>query len=554
MKIKLFGIAVGVCLAVSAVVRTQTPAALPEGWRSQDIGAVGQLGSATESNGVFTISGAGADIWSTADAFHFAYRPLTGDGTIVAEVTSLLGAQAWTKMGVMIRASTQPGSAHAFMLVSAAKGLAFQRRTAVGGVSTHTSGGTGTAPRWVKLTRVGPAITASASVDGRTWTVVGRDTFALPATVLVGLAATSHDVTRLATGAFANVAIATTATGVHRHRLYAAVPGVGGSTNYGGVGILVFDADQGHRFVRRIPLPVVAGQTPEKVKGMAAHAGTGRLYVTTIKRLLAFDLVTNRLLWNQEYAGGADRLAIAPDGSVLYVPYFWNSYWRVVDARTGVQIARVSAAPGSHNTLYSLDGGSVFMTGLESRYLYVGNARTHTVARLIGPFSDIVRPFTINARQTMAFVNVNGLLGFEVADMASGRMVYRVAVKGYTQGWVRLHSCPSHGVALSPDEKEVWVVDAANRRMHLFDATVMPPRQFASILLRDQPGWITFSLDGRYAYPSTGDVIDAQTRTIVATLKDELGQAVQSEKMLEVIFVDGVPVAASDQFGVGRRQ
>jgi regulation of enolase protein 1 (concanavalin A-like superfamily) len=207
MKIKLFGSAIGVCLAVSTGVRTQTPATLPVGWRSQDIGAVGQVGSATESGGIFTVSAAGADIWSTADAFHFAYRPLTGDGTIVAEVTSLLGAEAWTKMGVMIRASIQPGSTHAFMMVSVAKGLAFQRRTVAGGVSTHTSGGAGAAPRWVKLSRAGSTITASASSDGRTWTVVGRDTITMPATVLVGLAATSHDVTRLATGTFANVAI-----------------------------------------------------------------------------------------------------------------------------------------------------------------------------------------------------------------------------------------------------------------------------------------------------------------------------------------------------------
>jgi len=179
------------------------------GWRSQDIGAVGQLGSASESAGVFTVRGAGADIWGTADAFHFMYRPLTGDGTIVAEVTSVLGTQAWTKVGVMIRATTQPGSAHAFMLVSTAKGLAFQRRTVAGGVSTHTSGGAGTAPRWVKLTRVGQTITASASVDGRTWTLVGRDTFTMPSSVLVGLAATSNDVTRLATGTFAHVALST---------------------------------------------------------------------------------------------------------------------------------------------------------------------------------------------------------------------------------------------------------------------------------------------------------------------------------------------------------
>jgi hypothetical protein len=81
----------------------------------------------------------------------------------------------------------------------------------------------------------------------------------------------------------------------------------------------------------------------------------------------------------------------------------------------------------------------------------------------------------------------------------------------------------------------------------------MPPAQVTSIVLRDQPGWITFGIDGRYAYPSTGDIVDTRTRRVVATLTDEEGRAVQSEKMLEVVFAGGRPVAAGDQFGIGRQ-
>ena len=77
--------------------------------------------------------------------------------------------------------------------------------------------------------------------------------------------------------------------------------------------------------------------------------------------------------------------------------------------------------------------------------------------------------------------------------------------------------------------------------------------QIASIKLRDQPGWITFSIDGRYAYPSTGDVIDTHSKRIIATLEDETGRHVQSEKLLEVVTDNGKPVAAGDQFGIGRR-
>jgi hypothetical protein len=80
----------------------------------------------------------------------------------------------------------------------------------------------------------------------------------------------------------------------------------------------------------------------------------------------------------------------------------------------------------------------------------------------------------------------------------------------------------------------------------------MPPRQVESLAVRDEPGWVTFSLDGRYAYPSTGDVIDTKTRKVVAELTDERGTAVQSEKLLEIDFRDGRPVRTGDQFGLGR--
>jgi hypothetical protein len=178
---------------------------LPTGWSARDIGAVGITGSATANAGTFNVKGAGADIWGTADAFQFAYTSLTGDGSIVARVATVSGAQAWTKAGVMMRATTDAASTHAFMLVSTGKGLAFQRRTVTGGVSTNTAAGTETAPRWVKLTRAGSTITASVSADGVTRTVAGTQTMTLPQTILVGLAVTGHDATSIATATFDHV-------------------------------------------------------------------------------------------------------------------------------------------------------------------------------------------------------------------------------------------------------------------------------------------------------------------------------------------------------------
>ena len=188
-------------------VTVTNAASLPTGWEARDVGSVGIAGSAAELNGTFTLDGAGADIWGTADAFHYAYRSIAGDGTITAKVASIDGTQAWTKMGVMMRGGTAANAPHALMLVSTAKGVAFQRRTAVGGISTHTSGGAGTAPKWVRLKRVGNLVTASVSNDGATWTIIGSDTITLPANILVGLVAHSHTTTALATATFTNVTV-----------------------------------------------------------------------------------------------------------------------------------------------------------------------------------------------------------------------------------------------------------------------------------------------------------------------------------------------------------
>jgi DNA-binding beta-propeller fold protein YncE len=340
-----------------------------------------------------------------------------------------------------------------------------------------------------------------------------------------------------------------------RHFLYVAEPGIRNYVEYGGVGVLVYDMDNGHKFLRRIPtFPEVPGEPPENVKGVAAHAGTGRLFVSTIKRVAAIDLKTEKVLWNRTYEGGADRIAISPDGATLYVPSLEGPHWHAVNAASGDVIAKVVTDSGAHNTVYGLDGRYVYLAGLKSPKLAIADAKTHKVVKEVGPFSNVIRPFTINGAGTLCFVNVNDLLGFEIGDMKTGKMLHRVEVTGFEKGPVKRHGCPSHGVALTPDERELWLSDGHNERVHIFDATVMPPKQVATVKLRDQPGWITFSLDGRYAYPSTGEVIDTRTRKILVALTDEAKRVVQSEKVVEVVMTDGRPTRTGDQFGVGRKQ
>jgi len=338
-----------------------------------------------------------------------------------------------------------------------------------------------------------------------------------------------------------------------RRLLYVACPGVRNYLEYGGHGLLVFDVDHGHKFVKRIPTAGVdEAQKPLNVKGICASAATERIYVSTIRTLQCLDAVSEKLLWEKSYDQGCDRMALAPDGSVLYVPSLEQDHWHIVDGRTGDVIAKITPRSGAHNTVFGLDGSQVYLAGLKSPLLTVADAKTHTVAKTVGPFSASIRPFTVNGRQTLCFVNLNELLGFEVGDLKTGKMLHRVEVAGFQKGPVKRHGCPSHGIGLTPDEKEIWVTDAHNRRLHLFDATVMPPKPLESIELSDEPGWVTFTIKGDLAYPSTGEVIDVATRKIVASLKDETGTLVQSEKMIEIDFGPEGPVRTGDQFGLGR--
>ena len=180
---------------------------VPAGWANSDVGSVPFPGSAWYKNGTFAVTGSGSDIWGSADAFHYATTSLNGDGTIVARVATVQNVDAWTKAGVMIRETQNAGSAHAFMLVSAGKGVAFQRRAVTGGTSVSTAGSASVAPRWVRLTRSGNTFTAYESSDGTSWTQVGTDTIAMAKMVYVGLAVTSHNTSASATCTFDNVRI-----------------------------------------------------------------------------------------------------------------------------------------------------------------------------------------------------------------------------------------------------------------------------------------------------------------------------------------------------------
>jgi hypothetical protein len=165
-------------------------------WSHQDIGDVAVKGDASQDDGLYTVTGT-LDIWNKADGFHFVYRPMEGDGQIVARVTACQNTNGHAKAGVMIRESLGADARHATIVVTAVDGTQFLKRKETGDVTTVSKTGRdrGMFPYWVKLVRAGDTFNAYESGDGKDWTLVGTDTVKMGPKVHVGLVSSSHQKT-----------------------------------------------------------------------------------------------------------------------------------------------------------------------------------------------------------------------------------------------------------------------------------------------------------------------------------------------------------------------
>ena len=326
----------------------------------------------------------------------------------------------------------------------------------------------------------------------------------------------------------------------------------------------VYDIDRENRLVQRLEVPQIGSP-----HGVVADPGSARLYVSYGGQggrgdgpawVLSYDLLRDRVLWSRRYEPGIDSIAVTRDGETLYVPAGEDSdsgRWALVDTGSGDVRGAVEAGAGAHNTVVSLDGRYAFLAGTKARYLTVVDVATNRVVRRIGPLVSGGRPFTVNGSNTLAFTTSRGLLGFQVSSILTGAVLYTVPVPGYTYDPAAFGDrSPCHGISMSPDERELYLIDTPNGAVHVFDISGVPasrPRYEATISLAHPPpndGWLQHSRDGRYVYVGrAGDVIDTTTRTIVA----HLPPLAETADFLEIDWRDGRPVATTSRYGLGYR-
>jgi len=284
--------------------------------------------------------------------------------------------------------------------------------------------------------------------------------------------------------------------------------------------------------------------------GQGGTSGTGAL--------LRYDLLRDRVVWQKAYPVGVDSFALARGGKTLFMPGGEGEaapWWYVLRTSDGRALTRIEGGPYPHNTVVSLDGKRAYLAARGDSWLTVIDARTYRVLRRIGPLRDGVRPFTINRAQTLAFTTATGFRGFQVSSIATGKVLFTVDF-GRVPSDFGL-TAPSHGISLSPDERQVWVVDRPARSVHVYDVSRLPrvaPRELAVLPVTadgDPPGWIEHTLDGKYVYVgNSGDLFETRGLRHVGSLP-----ALRRTRLfLEIDWRSGRPVATSTRQGLGRRR
>jgi YVTN family beta-propeller protein len=332
-------------------------------------------------------------------------------------------------------------------------------------------------------------------------------------------------------------------------------------------GVSIYDINNSHKLLRSFEVPDTA-----EYKGISASVSLGKLYLTSNLKddLLCIDLETDKIDWRRHYEGGyADSQAITPDGKTLYVPMRDSDSWWVIDAKTGDVKAKIKTEHGQnytdhpiggigpHNTWMNPDGSRVYMSVLTVPWIFIADTRTNQVIGKAGPFGKGIRPFVVSDDERFVYANVDWLLGFEVAEgkradgKFGGKVLHRVEWHTPEERLRQLpnpparkpHSTMSHGINLRPDQKEIWFVDGIYGYVYVFDVTSLPPKHVADLPIFEnpqqtpKPGWVSFSLDGKYAYPDGGVVYDAETKKVAARIPT-------SEKMIEIQFREGKAIKA----------
>jgi len=255
--------------------------------------------------------------------------------------------------------------------------------------------------------------------------------------------------------------------------------------------------------------------------GIAIPASQDVIYVTIEGRkpgeLVTIDPRTDKITSRMNVGPEPNQLAVTPDGKFAYVPCN-DGYWDVVDLKEAKVITRIFTGGRPHNTLCSPDGKRMYLAPMGSpKKVTIVDVAAHKPMGTI-PFSNVVRPIALSKDEKRLFAEVDGLVGVEVANIEKREMIHRVPAQ--LSDDQRKTASRSHGLCISPDQKELWECDVEHFDVHVYDITADKPKQIATIPIGNRIYWLTFKPDGSMCYVSTRGsnavtVVDTKTKKVV---------------------------------------
>jgi DNA-binding beta-propeller fold protein YncE len=297
------------------------------------------------------------------------------------------------------------------------------------------------------------------------------------------------------------------------------------------------------------------------------HGGDGPVNGSGNGSVLAYDLVGEKVLWDVKLSTGIDSGQVSPDATKLYIPTGENTnsgVWNILSASNGELLGTIQGGSGAHNTVVANNGQYVYLGGRLYNYLDVYETASGKVKQ-VGPMVGTVRPLTVNGSNTLAFTTATNFDGFQVSSITTGKVLFTVSFGTVPNGF--RFTAPSHGISLSPDEKQVYVIDAVNKQVQFWDVSKVKegvaPTQIGVVKVAgldtalESPcvydctrgGWLQLSVDGRFLFVGdSGEVIETATRKVITTLST----LAQTKKSIEVDWQNGTTIATSGRSGVGQ--
>ncbi len=304
-------------------------------------------------------------------------------------------------------------------------------------------------------------------------------------------------------------------------------------TNAYGNDVHIFDVET-LQLIRRIEV----GPNPH---GISATAD-GRTVHVAIEN---FGGSEGELIWIDTKTGKVtDRINIGPkpnenectpDGKWIYIPCDDGQYW-VVDGEAKKVVTKIKTGGRPHNTTVSADGKRMYLSpmGTPRRVTIVDVYGRHKVIGEI-PFDNSVRPPSISGDEKRFFQNIDGLLGFQVADIAARKVTHTVEHELLPDKKDVKSRC--HGLGVRPDQKEIWSCNVEHNTVHVHDITNDEYKQIATIPMPGRIYWVSFTPDSKYGIVSVRSksqiaVVDCKTKEIVKLL--EVGREPKRTQVIDV--------------------